>query len=473
MSKIFERLPDKIFSPLASQNRKIYASLLIELYPLFFDQIHPNIYPSRETVRFEIEDRLAAMKMEWLDEEDDFNLADSSPASTIYRRLRDIGWLDEEHQGYHVNVTIPPAVALLWSSLMEIARPEKVIYGGMVLSIHNNLQQALKSPNEQALALRQAAADAKRFHQHLNTMVYGLKGVLESFSELDDHRKMLSGFFEEFVEHFLVQDYKRLTTRNNPFRFRQKILDGIRHLEFNGKLQQVLVSEYIEQGGEPDSESAWKAVNSDIDRLRQVFEQIDTHLEHINRYRSKVERRVADAVRYLDRSQPGMSAQLTRLCEKLEVVTHDDDDDEIYNWIPLISTSPLGMGSLYEPKKARTPPEPHPLKVKAASPELKEKQRLMRAYLDRRRIDPKRIISYLEQQLGQKQSLSGHAMNIQSVEDFIAFSHVRHLTYLGGAGNKQVLYSVELVEELIDNEWLRCPGFIVHRLSKGINPKDS
>lgn len=285
---------------------------------------------------------------------------DSSPAATIYRRLRATGWLEEESEGYRVHVAIPPAVSLVWAALMEVARPDKVFYGGMVLSIHNNLRQALAEPQEQALALRQAALEAKRFLQHLNSMIYGLKGLLEKLGGLDDHRSVLSGFFDDFVEHFLVQDYKRLTTRNNPFRYRQQILEGVRELEFDVERKQTLVSGYMIQSGESESEAAWSAVNEDIDYLRRTFEQVDTHLGRINRYRSKVEHRVADTVRYLDRTQPGMSARLARLCQRLAPLVQNCNDEDRLDWLPLIEPPPLSLWSLYEPRRAQRPPEPQP-----------------------------------------------------------------------------------------------------------------
>lgn len=225
MPELFDRLPDRLFSPLASANRRIYGALLLDLYPLFFDQIHADVFPSRDTVRYEIEEHLARVALIWQEEgdEDAPGVDEASPAATIYRRLRLAGWFEEESEGYRVYVAVPPVVSQVWTALMEVARPDKVFYGGMVLSIHNNLQQALARPEEQALALRQAAVEAKRFLQHLNAMIYGLKGLLETFSNQDDHRRLLSGFFDDFVDHFLVQDYKRLTTRNNPFRFRQQI----------------------------------------------------------------------------------------------------------------------------------------------------------------------------------------------------------------------------------------------------------
>jgi hypothetical protein len=469
MEHIFARLPDRLFSPLAGPNRGIYATLLLDLYGLFFDQIHADVFPARETVRYEIEEHLARLSLRWQEDSEDQaqSTEDMSPAATVYRRLRDAGWLEEESEGYRVHVAVPPAVAMVWATLMEVARPDKVFYGGMVLSIHNNLRQALDAPQEQALALRQAASEAKRFSQHLNAMIYGLKGMLEQLRGHDDHRRVLSGFFDDFVDHFLVQDYKRLTTRNNPFRYRQQILDGVRELEFDIERKELIVAGYMSQTGEGDSETAWNEVNADIDRLRRTFEQVDAHLGRINRYRGRVEGRVADTVRYLDRTQPGQSARLARLCQDLAPRVTDLEDQAEIDWLPVLQPPPIGVFSLYEPHRTRRPPEPGPLQSRAPDPAVQARQAALRAYLDRRRIDPRRIEGYLEAQLGDGGTIDGRAMTIGSVEDFIAFTHLRHLPYLDGAARLRRRYLVERTGDCIDNDWVRCPGFVVHRRTRG------
>ena len=107
------------------------------------------------------------------------------------------------------------------------------------------------------MALRQAAREGRRFLQHLNTMIYGLKGLLGDITGFNDHRMVLSRFFDDFVERILVQDYKRLKTRNNPFRYRQQILSRVRELEFDLERKQALVAGLMEQTGIADSENAW------------------------------------------------------------------------------------------------------------------------------------------------------------------------------------------------------------------------
>ncbi len=470
MTQLFDRVPDRLFSPLASANRRIYGTLLLDLYPLFFDQIHSDVFPSRETVRQEIEERLAVMAAAWQEESDSAPVPapttepEVNPAAQAYRRLLAAGWIEEEMEGYRVRVTVPPAVGTLWASLMEVARPDRVFYGGMVLSIFNNVQKAWEEPQAQVLALRQAAREARRFLQHLNTMIYGLKGLLGDITGCDDHRRILSRFFDDFVERILVQDYKRLKTRNNPFRYRQQILQRVRELEYDLERKQALVAGYLEQTGESESELAWQSINDDIRHLRDCFERLDGHLERVDRFRARVERRVADTVRYLDRTQPGMAARIATLLRGLGPrVSGLEDGEATPLALPLVDVLPVGPQSLKEAPRHRRPPEPRPLVSRPVDPAMQARQQALRAYLDRRRIDPKRIALYLERQLAGRGQIDGAAMTIASVEDFIAFTHVRHLDYLPGAGRLSRDYRVEHRDGLIDNDWVRCPDFAVQR----------
>jgi hypothetical protein len=469
MTHLFDRVSDRLFSPLASTNRHIYAGLLLDLYPLFFDQIHADVFPSRETVRREIEERLAVMAASWQDEaEAPSPETDATPAALAYRRLLAAGWLEEETEGYRVRVTVPPAVGTLWAALMEVARPDRVFYGGMVLSIYNNVQRACDDPQVQVLALRQAAREARRFLQHLNTMIYGLKGLLGEIGGARDHRLVLSRFFDDFVERILVQDYKRLKTRNNPFRHRLQILQLVRELEYDLPRKQALVAGFIEQTGEQDSEMAWRAINADIGQLRTVFEQLDGHLARVDTYRAKVERRVADTVRYLDRTQPGMAARIAAALQRLgPAVASLDDAAETVLPMPLLDARPVGVQSLREAPRHRRPPEPRALRSRPTDPAVAARLQALRLYLDRRRIDPRRIARYLERQLVGRASLDGAEMRIDSVEDFMAFTHLRHLDYLPGAAMLRCGYRIERRPGWVDNDWVRCPAFTVHRRPGG------
>ena len=472
---LFSRLPANLFAPLAGPNRVFYAEVLTGIFPLFFEHEHHEVFPSRETVRAEIEEQLARIaRLRWAAEEDEEQTADevalatpSQLAQRVYRRFVQTGGLEEEHDGYRVQVVVPPEVGTLLGTLLEITREQRVFYGGMVLSIYNNLYNALEQPEAQGLAFREAARDAQRFSRHLNNMVYGLKGLLQQVANLADRRLVLGHFFDDFVERFLVADYKRLKTRNNPFRFRTRILSMLRDLQFTPKLKARLQSGYQDQMDITDSEVAWRELDRDLRVLSAIFEQVDGHLARIDRYRYRFERRVADAVRYLDRTLPGMAPRCARLVEGLgrDLAAGRIDEHAVRYALPLVKPLPLGIASLRPPTAARRPPEPATILTRVVDPAVLARERALRVYLSRRRVNVDRIVAYLERHLVAHDHIDAEALSLETVEDWIAFSHLRRLHHLGPAGRRAAQrYRVDVQDEPMENAFVRCSRFTVHRV---------
>jgi len=471
---LFSRLPANLFAPLAGPNRAFYSEVLLGLYPLFFEHEHHEVFPSRETVRAEIEERVARMvRLQWAEEEGEDPAGDEGALGTpaqlaqrVYRRLVQTGWLEEEQEGYRVRVVVPPDVGTLLGTLVEITRQQRVFYGGMVLSIYNNLRNALEDPEGQALALREAARDSQRFSRHLNNMVYGLKGLLQQVAELADRRLVLGHFFDDFVERFLVADYKRLKTRNNPFRFRTRILSILRDVQFTPELKARFHAGYREQMDIGDTETAWRELERDLRALSVVFEQVDGHLERIDRYRYRFERRVADTVRYLDRTLPGMAPRCAQLIERLgrALAAGAIEGETLRQVLPMARPLPLGVPSLRPPTVSRQPPEPAAIQTRLVDPAALARQRALREYLSRRRVDVGRIVAYLERHLGDQDQIDAEALTLETVEDYIAFSHLRRLPHLGPAGRRAARrYEVRVEDEQMENALVRCPRFSVRR----------
>ena len=54
-----------------------------------------------------------------------------------------------------------------------------------------------------------------------------------------------------------------------------------------------------------------------ITRIIRIFESVDQRLAAIDDFRYQLEKRVADTVRYMDKTTPGMAARLSRLIAEL------------------------------------------------------------------------------------------------------------------------------------------------------------
>ena len=461
--KLFNAFNSDLFVPLGGPNRRLYAHVLMALHPLFFERTDAELLPSREQVRSRIDEALAQRSFRWCEEDGAPAVPDGAVGYRIYRRLVETGWLEEESHAYQVKVAIPPPVGLLLSRLMELSRQEKVFYGGRVLSIYNNVKNAVEAPRDHSLALREASRDAHRFQHHLHAMVYGLKALLENVAEIPESQQLLGRFFDDFVADFLVADYKKLKTANNPFRYRHRILELVQRARFEAAVRNDLIQGYRLHMDLPNRLQSEAALDADLLTLLSTFEHIDQHLERIDRFRSRFERRAADAIRYMDRSQPGAAARFSRLIDDFAGAFRHRSCDTQTPWV-LTPVPPVGAAGHYVPLPVRKPPPPRPLRQRRIDPQQLAQYQAVREYLSRRRLRVSDVIHYLERHLAGRREIAASQMHIESVADYLAFSRLRRLGQMGREGRIAARrYRFHFSEELIDNGWVRCRGFVVSR----------
>ena len=171
---LFNKLPDEIFKPLAGANRYLFEEILLFLFRYFSDEDLTNeaVFPRRGHVVREIEELLErkGRLLQLFDEEGDAEEDFSNPglaARYIYKRLVDTGWLEEEEDGYHTNVLMPPHASLLLEALEGVAHSEKKNYGSTIASIHLQLEAIANQPAANAHAFIEVVRAARDFTRHL------------------------------------------------------------------------------------------------------------------------------------------------------------------------------------------------------------------------------------------------------------------------------------------------------------------
>lgn len=462
---LFSKLPDDIFSPLSGQNRQVYQAVLLELSDLFFDEDLIDPFIPKDMVRSTIESAVVRLGVRrWVAEsEDETELPSSSADYTnrIYRRLVQTGWLEEEQKIYRTYVLLQPSVSYLMRSLVSIARFEKRSYGGAVLNVLSSLEAAINDPLGRGITLSEAAETAAEFSAHLTDMLLGLRELKISLSESQNPQEIVRGFFDRFVEQILVSDYKTLKTKNNPFRFRRQILSLLRDLQFDIlKLEQL--TQHYQMQYEVDQETAESMVHQHITRIIRIFESVDLRLQAIDDFRYQLEKRVADTVRYMDKTTPGMASRISRLITKLG----QKDGREIPAPRSMDEYGFISPSSVRSPIRRRVATEPRVITQQQIDPRVLRQRELFKEWKARREVKVDRIEAYLERHFdaGQKQ-VAATDFEIETIEDYICFSYVRHLNSLGKKARKTAeRFQIEFDDSYVCvSEMVECRGFTIHR----------
>jgi hypothetical protein len=455
-----------LFLPLSGKNRHIYQAVMLALADLFFDEDLIDPFIPKDLVRSAIEDAVVRLGVRrWEPEEDDGEGSEpprsaAEYASRIYRRLVQTGWLEEEQRIYRTFVLLSPSISFLLRSLVSIANLEKRSYGGAVLNVLSSLEAAINDPAGRGITLAEAAQTASDFSAHLTDMLLGLRELKISLAETNNAQEIVRRFFDRFVEHILVSDYKTLKTKNNPFRFRRQILALLRELQFDSLRLEKLTVHYQMQF-EVSHDDAEARVHQHINRIIRIFDSVDKRLATIDDFRYRLEKRVADTVRYMDKTTPGMAARLSRVIS--EIARRPDAQ------IPLVdtleSTGFLSPASVRSPMRRRIEAQPRVIHQVEIDPQVLELRRLFKEYKERREVTPARIDAYLESNLGPRQSLEAGGFRIESIEDYICFSYVRHLASLGkkGKGTMQA-YSIRFRDSYVNvADMVECRDFVIQR----------
>lgn len=464
---LFSKLPEDIFLPLSGQNRQVYQAVILELSDLFFDEDLIDPFIAKDLVRSTIETAVVRLGVRrWVAESDDeveTELPSTSADYTnrIYRRLVQTGWLEEEQKVYRTYVLLQPAVSYLLRGLVAIARFEKRSYGGAVLNVLSSLEAAINDPRGRGITLSEAAETAAEFSAHLTDMMLGLRELKINLVASHSPQEIVRGFFEKFVEHILVSDYKTLKTNNNPFRFRRQILSLLRDLQFDLlKLEQL--TQHYQMQYDVDFESAEALVHQHIMRIIRIFESVELRLASIDDFRYQLEKRVADTVRYMDKTTPGMAARLSRVISKLG----QKDGREIPPLKTIDQYGFISPSSVRSPIRRRVEAAPRIITQQAIDPKVLHMRQLYKEWKTRREVKVDKIEIYLERHFDQGQTeLAATDFTIDCIEDYICFSYVRHLSSLGKkARNTAQRYEIQFDESYVRvADMVECRGFKIYR----------
>ena len=460
---IFDVLPDELFKPLASLNRRFYADLLLSLHEKTFSLSAEA--PRRAEVIHEISDFTIRWEMtNGAADDEELKTSKEDRARTIYQRLRDTGWLIEHKDRYLKLVDLDPDASGLLHVLSSIKRGEARTYGGAVVGVLSALESAASKPSERSENIRNAIVISLDFLAHMRMVSVSLRKVEERIVRQNTIREIFKSFFEEFVQKHLISDYKTLHTRNNPFRFRMKIIEQCRAMSSSPLTVMALGEAYFREGRGPSPAMGQVEVLDDLAVIINVFENTESHLVAIDATAARIERRIVNTARYMDRV--GRTSEAS-LLEAMKSVSGIDVPDfvEVHTGV-IAHALPVGPPHIPTPRRERTSIEVGTVRN---TPRDKKYARFLKAkemYFKRTRVTPSGLISFVENALGSSKSIRGSLIKINNVDDFVAFQRMREIpTIFDGAVARK--FEIEVIHDRIANDWINCQDFVVHRRNGG------
>ena len=408
---LFQRLPEQIFSPLASANRRQYWHLLCTLYDKRFGPDAP-LPPGNGFLLREITNDIVAeiQHQQWVLEE--VEATPQTPlanrAYMVFSRLRDSGWLQVERVGVREMVTMPPEVAHFMNRLVEFAHTGPEFVSGKIRSIEANLRLLLDEDADGA-SLQEAARQSRALLEHIRIASTHVRDLMREIGDITVTGEFVRRFFDDYVERIFIADYKELRTREHPLARRQEILRLLGHIR-QGELCGRLLHWYREKQAAGDAARAEALFARDIQKIEEL-QRID---EYLNRLDDEIRRANRQALAYLDyRLRATLPLGQLIGAAVAAVKTHGE---KATRRAPFACGAAISGERLARPRQPTRQTPPDALRTRTISPERAAYARLVLQARDRRAMSWPKLTAFLRAQLAGRESITSADLPTDSIE---------------------------------------------------------
>ena len=467
-SSLFDHLPERIFSPLASANRLQYWRLMRHLYRRRFGDEAPPI-PSEGFTRNElardVQDFLAAGG-DWEDEEGD---EPATPidirAQMILTRLIESGWLRVDRYGIDKRLSMDHKVSSFLTLLVEFAEAGPVFLGGKIRSIEANVQGALNQGHGDQL--NEAASQVRKLLDHVRNTGTNVRDVMERLTPELTTREFIRRFFTEFVSRIFIGDYRELRTTEHPLARRSDILEAVERIHDTPALRARVIAWYRDQRCAGDAAQAEALLRRDFDRLRDLY-RIDEYLQRLDREVTRANKRALAFMDYRMRAARPLDA----LIERAIAATLTAGDEMR---APLPSGPMVGEMLLRMPKARKERPPASSLRKSVPTDEQIARARLMRRIQDARDVGPMKLAAHAHALCGEDREVASADITPLTTFELFAYQRMLDLALANSIGSPRLRQLARLDMLGFDVEWsdearadpetavLGSPAFVLRR----------
>lgn len=409
---LFERLPDRLFAPLAAPNRRQYWALLCRLHAKRFGPDAPlppsNGFAVREIMQ-DIEDELVTQDS-W---ENDDGSAPETPlgirANTVFHQMLEAGWFRLERHGMEKKLTMRPAVSQFLTLLVSFAEIGPVFVSGKIRSIELNIQQVMEGKAE-GDTLVETAEQARNLLEHVRNTGTNIRDIMESLSAEITTAQYVQRFFSDYIEKVFIGDYRELRTREHPLSRRPQILRAVEDLYSTDHHRTRLITWYEAKRCAGDRQRAEQLFERDIQRLFDL-RRIDEYLDRLDDEIRRANRRALAFLDYRLRSLRPVDHMVSRAIAAVlggQPPTLGD---------PFPAGEMVSGGYLAEPRKLTERSAPSNLRRQIPSESQLAKARLMLRAREVRSITPPKLTDYVYRQLNGQKSLESGDLACESIAD--------------------------------------------------------
>lgn len=459
---LLTRLPERIFVPLGSKNRKGYWALLCHLYRKKFGPDAPlppsHGFAQREILR-EVEDFLRHADA-W-QPEDDETPSEATPdgrAQGIFAQLVDTGWLRLERHGLEKTITMSPIVGQLLGQLVAFAETGPVFVSGKIRSIDAAISQVLAGEGSGDL-LGEAAEQCRNLLIYIRNTGTNVRDLMSEITAQQSTASYVRRFFLDYISEVFIGDYQELRTRDHPLSRRTQILEAVDVIDAVPTHRARLLDWYVNKRCSGNQEKGAALFERDLYRLREL-DRVEEYLDRLDDEIRTANRR---ALAYLDYKLRS-TRPIDQLLQFAIARVNDASCKGATVGAPLFfGPDQLMAGArLLQPKEAKRRPDAEPLRKTVISDRSKAIGSLARKAQKRRTVSIVALHEYAQRALSGKASVAFEQLPAQTLEELRA---IQVLAFAAMGGNAR--------NPLLQRQAARtAPGLDLRYTSDQIRPSD-
>ncbi len=426
---LFQRIPEHLFGPLASQNRHGYWSLLCHLHRRRFGPDAP-LPPSygflQREITQDIEDHLKYAD-EWQPESGDqpdtpLNIR----AIGIFNRLLDAGWFRLEKYGIEKTVNMAPAVGQFLNQLINFAETGPVFVSGKIRSIDASVARVHKGEASGDL-LREAAEQCRNLLVYIRNTGTNVRDLMATIGAQPTTAQYVRTFFQDYIQQVFIGDYQELRTREHPLSKRQQILDAVLEIDTHPEQRSRMLDWYVNRLSGGDDKKGQVAFQRDLQRLYE--------LERIEEYLTRLD----DEIRGANKRALAFLEYKLRAIRPIDNLLRQTMDRLIAN--PDLGVAPvfppdalMWGGRLAQPRKEVPRLAPTPLRQVVISERTRAIGNLVRRAQERRAVTPLKLRAYAEKVLQDTAIAASDTLPCESIEDLRTFQVLTSVAMVTNSG---------------------------------------
>ncbi len=462
---IFDVIPERFFSILASLNKRVYWECLEKIFGIMNNQLSFGV--SREAVIDELIyyfDSNLSLELECEDFEVGLDNSDNrEKANYMIRRLQECGWINiETNKSHEQKVNFYDYAVEIMKSLISISKQEKIEYQGYIYVIYHLVFSDTEKPG---IAFIQIYENTDKLITGLKTLNSNIKKYIDDLTKHSTVAQIMETLFEDYMINIIDKAYHRLLTSDNVAKFRPEIIERLLKKQNDENYISAAVHD-IAEVKELSEEEAEEYVYNTLSNIIDAFNHMDDILAEIYKKSTQYQKAAVNRAKFLLSSSEDVKGQLKDILVYLNQHINQDslDLNSIYEFefidsmIHLYSSTFMDESSLYTPLQGRKEFEPEEMKVV----EIDEEMRLVKRHEMEEKLAKvlsiDMITKYVDSVLKDKKVMRASEFPIITQEDFMKLIYIR----LYGQ-RKRMRYRVE-VKEVISVNGYRFRDYEIWRV---------